>query len=189
MEENKSIVEEKLMQGIHGVPDLNREERSYYLGELRERILVALTAAQVEERGIYAEVVQALKDPRASLLILRRDVSLEHAAEYIALAQKQKVAFKRVDAPEFRGEIGLVVVAADAVEVPEVLVMDRKTRLLELGFSAEMIDAVGKPLCHDCWHKLAEKAPEELANYRRITWVDVLMGTRCQVCSEKKKIM
>lgn len=47
MEKDTSIVEEKRMQGIYGEPDLNREECSYYLGELRERVMSLLTIPRV----------------------------------------------------------------------------------------------------------------------------------------------
>lgn len=186
MNEDKSSVEERLMQGIYGLPDPHREERSYYLGELWERVLIALTVSQAEEEAIYPQVKQALRNPSASQLILRRDVDLERAAKYIALAQKQKVAFKRVDDPGYKGEIGLIVVASAAVDLPEVQVPDRKTRLLEFGLPEGLITAVGEPLCRACWNKLARLAPGELVNYRKIRWVDILSGTRCRSCIEKK---
>lgn len=182
MDECKSKLEERVTHGIYGAPELKKEERSRYLGQFRERVLIALTVAQVEEPGVYAEVMDALRDPRARMLILRRDVQLDRASDYIELALEQQIAFKRVDEPGFKGSIGLVVVANDAVDVPEVQIPDRRLRLLELGFSEKLIDSVGKKLCAKCWEKLATLYPQELVNYRRITWVDILLGEHCVAC-------
>lgn len=47
MEKDTFIVEEKRMLGIYGEPDLNQEEHSCYLGELRERVMILLTIPRV----------------------------------------------------------------------------------------------------------------------------------------------
>ncbi|WP_418654991.1 YueI family protein [Anoxybacter fermentans] len=186
MVERKSNLEKTVEYGLYGTPELKKEERLRYLGEFRERVLKALTVEQVEEPGVYPEILDALCDPRASKLILRRDIDLERARDYLELAKKKKVAFKRVDSPKFKGDIGLVVVSSNAVDESHILVEDRKERLRALGLSEDLINAVGKKLCLKCWNKIETLYPKELINYRRITWLESLTGTRCAVCSRKK---
>lgn len=189
MGERRSDLEERVQHGAFGAPELKPEERSRYLGEFRERVLVALTAEQVEEPGVYPEVLVALEDTRASMLILRRDLSLQQAHDYIQMAQNKQVAFRRVDSPDLKGDVGLVVVSADAVDQPEVMVPDRRGHLRVLGIPDELINAVGTKICPTCWEKLETCCPQELINYRRITWIERFLGQRCDGCSENKKIM
>lgn len=182
--DSKTKLEEVIEQGIYGPPELKSEEKIRYLGEYRERILIALTKDQVEEPGVYPEVISALRDIRASKLVMRRDVDLERARDYLDLAKKMKIAFKRVDSPKLKGDIGLVVASSSAVDIPEIITKDRNSRLLELGLSETLIKAVGKKICNKCWSKLATNYPEELINYRRITWIDSIIGTKCPACAE-----
>ncbi len=186
MDQKKTELEKRVEQGIYGSPELKQEERSNYLGEFRERILKALTKNQVEEPGVYSEIMGALRDPQASKLVMRRDVDLDRARDYLELAQNEKVAFKRVDSPKLKGDIGLVVASSRAVDVENILVPERKHRLKDLGFSDRLIQGVGGKLCSACWQDLESKYPEELVNYRRIRWVDRLIGIECIGCSKKK---
>lgn len=186
MENDKTELERIVKLGILGPPEIKRAERSRYLGEYRERVLKALTKDQVEEPGIYPEILQTLKDRRASKLIIRRDIQLTRAKDYLEMARAQKVAFKRVDSPNLRGEIGLVVVSGFAVDVEKILIPDRLEKLKILGFSERMIRGAGGKLCADCWKKLATKYPEELINYRRITWLEQVLGTVCLGCADRK---
>ena len=182
--DSETKLEKVIEQGIYGPPELRREEKNKYLGVFRERILIALTKEQVEEPGVYPEVISALRDVRASKLVMRRDVDLIRARDYLDLAKKMKVAFKRVDLPGLKGDIGLVIASSSGIDVPDILTKDRKSRLLELGLSKSLIQAVGKKICVNCWNKLATNYPEELVNYRRITWIDSITGTKCPGCLE-----
>lgn len=186
MEKNKTELERIVHLGLAGPPELKMAERARYLGEYRERVLKALTKSQVEEPGVYPEILRALADSRASKLIIRRDIHLARAKDYLDMAQTQKVAFKRVDSPNLKGEIGLVVVSAFAIDVENILIPQRLDRLQKLGFSERMINGAGGKLCADCWKKLATNYPEELINYRRITWLEQVLGTDCLGCGDRK---
>lgn len=178
----KSLLEQTLLIGQNGPLQLRKEERNQFLGEFRERVLKALTFAQIEEEGTYPEILAALKDSRAKKLIISRKADLSAAAEYIALAKEQNVSFTTVDSPDFKGEIGLVVVSDEAVDVPDISVENRKDRLQKIGIPEKLIAAVGKPICSDCMRLLQEKAPEEVKRYRLIGFWEKVAGQKCPAC-------
>jgi uncharacterized protein YueI len=117
---SKSELEKALERGMYGVPELKQEEKNAHLGCFRERVIKALTKKQVEEPGIYKEILEAIKDPRAKRLIVTNDVKLSFAMDYINLAQKNNLEFTLVNGQNFTGEIGLVVVSDTAVDVEDI---------------------------------------------------------------------
>ncbi len=181
----KSKLEKRLEESFFGTPELKPGERAQYLGEFRERVLIALTVEQVEEPGVYPEVLKVLRDPRASKLILLRDIDLERAKDYLELAREQKIAFKRVDSPSLKGEIGLVVVSSRAVDVENIFLPKRREHLLKIGISENLINAVGEKICKTCWNRINKLCPDELVNYNQISRLDSLFGMKCKGCMEK----
>lgn len=171
--------------GIHGPPELKKGERNRYLGNFRERVLKALTFSQIEEKGIYKEIEDAIKDKRAKALIISRKVQLKAAREYIDLARAHGLDFKTVDSPDFVGEIGLVVVSDEAVDASDIFVVNRRERLLQKGISVKLIEAEGKRICHSCLALLEEKAPEEISRYSRLSFFDRLLGAKCHGCNKE----
>lgn len=184
MDEKKTDLEQHVEYGVYGTPELKKDEKAQYLGQFRERVIKALTVKQVEEPGVYPAVIGALKDLRAKKLILRRDVDLERAKDYIELARKQGIAFKRVSSPKLKGEIGLVVVSDDAVDELKIRIPSREEKMLALGFSEEVINGVGSKICGKCWKKIESLCPEEIVNYQRISWIESLTGIRCIGCAK-----
>lgn len=171
----------------HGSGESRPWERASYLGQPRERVLKALTFAQIEEEEVYPEVVEAIRDPRARKLIISRDADLYAAREYIRLARENDLSFTTADSPWFTGNIGLVVVSDRAVDEPEIMVKSRAERLRELGLPESVIMAKGKPLCPSCYGLVLHLAPEEAQNYRPFSWVDRLLGRPCAACGDKWK--
>lgn len=171
----------------HGPAESRPWERARFLGQLRERVLKALTFAQVEEEGVYPEILEAIRDPRARKLIISRDADLYAAREYIRLARENDLSFTTVDSPWFTGNIGLVVASDRAVDEPEIMVKSRAERLRELGVPESVISARGKPLCPSCYKLLQRLAPGEAQNYTPISWVDRLLGRSCAACGDKWK--
>lgn len=176
---DKTPLEQKLLTGIHGVPQLKREERQHLLGQFRERVIKVLTFAQVVEPGTYAEIQEAMTHPKARRLLISRRADLSAAAEYISLARRRGLSFATVDLPEFRGPIALVVAATEAVDVEDITVPDRTQRLLAAGIPLAVIKARGQALCKPCLDLLAAAAPEELVNYKKQTLLNRLLGNQC----------
>lgn len=176
---DKTELEKALLAGIHGPPELKRREKQRLLGQFRERVLKVLTFDQVAEPGTYPEINAAIQNPAAKKLIVSSRADISSAAEYIRLARTRGLTFTTVDQPDFHGNVALVVAADQAVDQSEIFIPTRTERLSRLGVPLPVIKAVGKPLCSSCRQLLREKAPEELANYPRLSLYHKLLGYNC----------
>jgi uncharacterized protein YueI len=181
---DKSLLEQTVLSGIYGPPQLKGEERQYLLGQFRERVIKVLTFAQIAEPGTYSEIREAMAHPQAKRLIISRRARLSSANEYLRLARKHHLAFTTVDSPEFIGPVGLVVAADEAVDIKEVTVPNRTERLLAAGVPQAVIDSTGRGLCKACLDLLKRVAPEEIPNYHRANLLDWLIGNQCP-CKKK----
>ncbi|MFP4661372.1 MAG: YueI family protein [Halanaerobiales bacterium] len=183
MDEKKSKLEEKITEGVYGKKELKKSEKNRYLGEFKERVIRYLTMDQLLEKGVYPEIIEAVRHPEAKKLIIDRKADLSAANEYVKLASANNLTFKRVDSPDLKGDVALVVVSDHAVDVEKRKVLSRAERLKDKGISDKIIENPGAKLCKDCWNELKEKAPEELINYKKITAFDKITGIKC-VCKE-----
>ncbi|HOB35332.1 MAG: YueI family protein [Firmicutes bacterium] len=181
----KSLLEQKVLTGLHGAPQLKREERQRYLGQFRERVIKVLTVEQINEPGIYEEIRAAMAHPKARKLLISSRADLAEAAEYIRLARQHNLSFTVVNLPEYKGPIGLVVAADEAVDVEDIAVPDRTERLLAAGVPLEVIHSRGQPLCRECMELLRRADPAEVKNYRKLTFLDRLLGHRCPCFKSK----
>lgn len=175
----KDKVEQALLVGLHGAPELKYDEKVQYLGEFRERIIKKLTTEQVREKGIYPEILQALKDPRADKLIINGNVDYRVTEKYKSLAVRcKKISTVRSD-PSFQGDTGLIVISDEAVDIQDIEVEDRSSRLSRLGIPPAIIAATGQKICKDCMEQIAKADENETINYRQLTWIDRLTGDTC----------
>jgi len=181
-DEEKSELEKTAFHGAHGTPELKKDEKNRFLGEFAERVICYLNYNQLVEPGIYPEVVDAIKSNEAKKLVISREVELNQAQDYIKIAKNNGLKFKRVDSPEHKGEISLIVASNKAVDIEEKSIMNRREKLKKKGIADNIIDGVGKKLCPNCWKKLKEKAEEELINYKKMSWIEKLAGEKCIKC-------
>ena len=177
--QNKSELEQVVSAGVHGEPELKKGEKRRYLGEFKERVIKSLTFEQIAEPGVYPEILGAIKNSEAEKLIIHRKANLEAAKKYIELARENELSFKKVDSPEFKGDIGLVVVSGHAVNSDQIKVIDKEKKFKELGLPIELLESIGDKICKDCYEKIAEKAPEELINFKKIDWWEGLFNNSC----------
>lgn len=91
-------------------------ERNHYLGELRERVIKVLYFDQVLSSKVYQEILLALKDSRASRLLIHSRIPIKLGSRYEKPARAAGLQVTYMGDPNFKGQIGLVVAAADAVE-------------------------------------------------------------------------
>ncbi|QDR81278.1 YueI family protein [Sporomusa termitida] len=175
----KDKLEQALMVGMHRAPELKHDEKIYYLGEFKERVLKKLTKKQVLEAAVYPEIIQSLKDPRANKLIIDGSLSGSSVQKYRKLARKLGVPNTERSDPEFKGDTGLIIVSDQAVAVEDITIPERSIRLEELGLSSALARAAGRKLCKTCLQKVAAIDKNELINYRKLTWADRLCGDRC----------
>ncbi|WP_041285259.1 YueI family protein [Desulfoscipio gibsoniae] len=179
---NKNALDRVLAEGIHGTPEIKHDEKIHYLGEFRERVIRMLTKEQVEETAVYPEILQSLKDQRAAKVIISGDINYSSSEKYRRLAVKMGKTCTVVHDPALVGNVGLVVVGNNAVDVAVIEVPDRKTRLAQLGVPASLADAAGKKVCEKCYQKITEADPEEVINYRKLTLADRFWGEYCAAC-------
>ena len=185
MSKAKSDLEKKVEEGLYGRPEIKKEEKNRFLGQFEERVIRYLTYKQVIEPGTYPEILNAIGHQVAEKLIIDREVELSYARDYIELARENKLDFQRIDSPEFKGDVALVVVSGQRVDVKKRKVLNRKERLQNLGISDNIINNVGAKLCNKCRLTLAKNAPEELINYNKINWWERLVGVRC-ICQQEE---
>ncbi|SJZ47933.1 YueI family protein [Selenihalanaerobacter shriftii] len=181
LNQNKSKLEKTISAGIHGGYEFKKGEKNQFLGEFRERIIRVLNFKQIIEPGVYPEVLEAIKDSEAKKLIISRKANLKAAKDYIELANQNNLSFKKVDSPEFKGDIGLAVVSDHAVHHEEIIVIDKEEKFKEIGLPVELLQKAGEKICADCYHKIEENAPEELINFEKMSWIDSLFNSSC-VC-------
>lgn len=120
MVDDSNEVEQRLIIGIHGAPELKRHEKLRYLGEFQERVLRILTKSQVSDSVIHPEIEEALKDPRSTRLLLDGDISYDFRGKYVKLARKYQKPYTMVNDPKQKGDTGLAVVADHAVDVEKI---------------------------------------------------------------------
>lgn len=108
-------VDDVLMNGWHGAPEVRPLERRHYLGELAERVLAVVTKAEAEGEDLQEAVAQAARDPRAKAIIAHADIPFEDRLKYSRLADEAGLDFTIRSDPSLTGETGLIVVSDAAV--------------------------------------------------------------------------
>ncbi|NMA60521.1 MAG: YueI family protein [Firmicutes bacterium] len=108
-----------LSAGIHGTPELRPDEKRRYLGFFRERVIQAVTYDQIRTKEGLGVMLEALKDKRGIELVIHQDAR-GAAMPLIVQAKRQGLDFTIVSNPNFIGEVAVVLVAKDAVDVAQV---------------------------------------------------------------------
>ncbi|MEW6696265.1 MAG: DUF1694 domain-containing protein [Bacillota bacterium] len=97
-------------------------ERCHYLGELRERVLRVLDLRQAKSQKIYPEILDAIKDPRASHVYIHHAVPVKLGSRYEKPARQRGLNVTYVWDQTFKGSLGIVVASDDAVDVENIAV-------------------------------------------------------------------
>lgn len=122
-------IDDYLQQGIHGQKEIKPDERRRFLGTLRERVVIALTQAQVRKEGTYKEVEDELRlNPKAHLY-LNGNMSYEYLSKYTKLSSKYKVEYTLVTNKEYNSELGLVLAHDYAIDKEEIYIDENKPKL------------------------------------------------------------
>lgn len=177
----KSGLEQTLQAGIHGAPELHKEEKDYFLGEFRERVMKVLTKKQMMDSEIFSEIREALEDPRSSKIIIDGSVHGKHNDKYEKIATSLgKISTTRRD-PDFKGNIGMAVVSDTAVDFSDeqITVVTWAEQMEAAGIPPKLIAASGSKICKSCYELIAAKAPQALDRYRELSAFDRFLGTHC----------
>ncbi len=106
-----------IFAGVHGTPpQLRPDEKRRFLGFFRERVIEAVTFDQIRTKEGLRIMTEALRDPRGIELVIHQDVRVA-AMPLVLEAQKKGLDFTIVGDPQFSGEVAVLLVARDAVDV------------------------------------------------------------------------
>ncbi len=183
------MTDDELMREVEKTKDraMNAQaERTRYLGEFKERIIVALTKDQVSENEMYIEVINAMKNKEATKMIFSRDIEFKKIERYIKEAEKAKIQHKAVDGLLYQGNIGLIVAADDALKTP---VANMFVMNIEDKFNAKKLDKIyyqsfNKKICKFHLNVIKEELPEYVNEYKEISFTDSLFGMKCPICEK-----
>ncbi len=117
---SKKTVDDYIEQGIYGAKEINPDERRKFLGTLRERIVIALTASQVRDDQVQIEVEEAIKNNKQAKLLVNGNIDYMYLSKYIKVAQTHNVAFTVVTNKEHNSDIGLVLAYDYAIDKEEI---------------------------------------------------------------------
>ncbi|MDI9422127.1 MAG: YueI family protein [Bacillota bacterium] len=112
-----SELEKTVRTGIHGTPQLRPDEKRRFLGFFRERVIQAVTFDQLRNRDGLQVMTSALKDPRGVELVIHKKARAQ-AMPLIVDARKTGLDFTIVSNPNLVGNVAVLLVAKDAVDVP-----------------------------------------------------------------------
>lgn len=159
-------------------------EKNFFLGEYKERVLGALTKDQIIEDDIYPEILSLMENPKAFLLKLSRDVELKKLKPYIQYAEKIGLKNQLVDGLNYMGNIGLVIVAKEALDnQPDNLVIrDMDQDFIDAGFEEYVSKSRGKSICSRHYKKIENKLPNYIHEFKKINLLGKLIGTKCPIC-------
>ena len=128
---SKEDVMDYLKRGMYGTPELKPEEKKRYLGEFRERVVLALTRKQVRGKDIPRQVYEALDAYRDITIVLNGDMEYEAIGKYIRLANERNVPYRKVHNQLHETEIGLVIASPVSVDVPCIELSDEDPGLAD----------------------------------------------------------
>lgn len=119
-------VEDYLTEGIYGTRLPKQEERDYFLGTLRERIVLALTIGQVMSDKGLNELEEALKQNQDARLIFNGVVADKFLIEEKKLADKYNISYTVISNNEVETDIGAVLTYDHAIDKQTIFVPDQK---------------------------------------------------------------
>lgn len=119
-----SELERTISVGIQGAPELKLEEKLRYLGEFRERVLKLLTKGQIMKNSVYQEIIDALKDKRATKMLLHGDVDYRFRNKYQKIAAQIGKPYTVIHNSQLKGNTGLVIASDQAVDIENILLED-----------------------------------------------------------------
>lgn len=117
---SNSKVDEYLQQGIHGAKQTKPDERRRFLTTLRERVVIALTQAQVMKKGVEPQIEQLMDENPQAHLFLNGNISYNYLSKYIKAAEKRDIEFTIVTNKEYDSELGLVLAHDYAIDKDDI---------------------------------------------------------------------
>lgn len=168
---------------------MTQAEKDQYLEEFKENIIVSLNKSDIESGIIYPEIIEAMHEPDAILLKMRRDIPLKFLKPYIEVAEKINLRFTLIDALNFVGDIGLVVVSKDAMDNSgsDLVVDTLIKKFKDAGLSESYPKNFGKKICKKHFELISEKLPLFKGSFKKLSLMDKILGHTCPICEDERK--
>ncbi|MDX8046374.1 YueI family protein [Gracilibacillus sp. S3-1-1] len=122
----KKDVEDYLQEGIYGAKELKPDEKRKYLGTYRERVLLALSKAQVRGEKGLTELESLMRQYSDASLLMNGNMSLRFFKPYREIADKHHITHTYVSNRETDSEYGLIFVAKTAVDKQDILLVEEE---------------------------------------------------------------
>ncbi|ABR46586.1 protein of unknown function DUF1694 [Alkaliphilus metalliredigens QYMF] len=174
----KSELDKTIEVGLHGTPEIKREEKKKWLGEFRERVVLGLTKEQAGMMEAERYVEEALRDPMGEMLILNYSLPMKVTSKYMRVAKDLNKEYRSVstDYPE---AMGIVVASRNAI--------DRQAVMPEIqGFPEKFKHLRHKELCGECYGELEQIAPDYVSQFKQINFFNKMIGIKCSACEKKE---
>ncbi|WP_374140402.1 DUF1694 domain-containing protein [Leptotrichia hongkongensis] len=179
-----------VMKSVEDVTDraVNAQaEKNLFLGEYKERVIKALTFEEIKEKGIYYEIEKALEDKDVDKMVISRHADFNDIKKYIEIAKQKRVPYKMIDNLAYVGQIALVVVAKDAIvhEDGDEIVVTSKLEKCHLKHLPDVyFEAMESAVCDFHLDIIKKEMPEYAKNYKELTFMDKLFGSKCPICQK-----
>ncbi|QZY55529.1 DUF1694 domain-containing protein [Crassaminicella profunda] len=177
----QSELEKYTEYGLSGTPEIKADEKKYWLGEFRERVIFALTFEQINRKEAVKVIEEKCKDERIDKLIVESSVLDTITEKFMDLAHKYDKDYKTIDMNGTNKEIALVLASNEAIDERQVLIKELPK------LPDEFYYAHSKKLCKKHMEELQKKSPMFMDEFEEMTLLDKMMGIKCGVCEVVKK--
>ncbi|MGY4689920.1 YueI family protein [Salibacterium sp. K-3] len=123
---SKKNVNDYIEEGIYGPKEVKPDEKRRFLGTYRERVLLALTKAQVMKKGTFPEVEETMQRHPDAVMIVNGKLGYKAVSAYTRLASKYNVEAQRVTSLDNQSDIGLVLTEDHAVHKEYVFIEENE---------------------------------------------------------------
>lgn len=121
---SKKDIDDYLTEGIHGVRLPKQAERDYFLGTLRERIILALSIGEVmRDRGLE-ELDHAMQEFPEAKLIFNGHVATKFQTEEKKIAAKHNIPYTVHRNEDDKTDIGAVLTLDTAINREKIYLED-----------------------------------------------------------------
>jgi uncharacterized protein YueI len=125
---SKKNVEDYLTEGIYGTRLPKQEERDYFLGTLRERIVIALTIGQVmTDRGLE-KLEENLRQHKEAKLLFNGKIASRFLKAEKELANKHHIPYTVVTNEEIETDIGAVLTYDYAIDKENIFINEEELK-------------------------------------------------------------
>ncbi|HLR52328.1 MAG TPA: YueI family protein [Candidatus Avamphibacillus sp.] len=117
-------IDSYLTEGIHGTRLPKQAERDYFLGTLRERVVLALKIGEVMRDKGLEELEQAMKKHPDAQLLFNGQVAQRFQKEEKKLAKKHNISYTVITDNENETDIGAVLTLDTAIDCENIFLED-----------------------------------------------------------------